>query len=73
MIGQKFGKWTVVGETDELLTRRNLKAWLCKCDCGKLKHRKAVSEQSLKSGKSKSCGRCVPWREWKGPKDTKHE
>lgn len=68
MIGQKFGKWTVVGATERRLTRRNLRAWLCVCDCGKSKKAKAVSEQTLVAGKSKSCGCTNPWREWKGPK-----
>ena len=68
MIGQKFGKWTVVGATEKRLTRRNLRAWLCKCDCGTSKIPRAVSEQSLKVGKSKSCGKCNPWRKWEGPK-----
>ena len=69
MIGQKFGKWTVVGATEKLLTRRNLKAWICKCDCGTTK---IVSQESLRAGKSKSCGCTNPWREWKGnPEDAR--
>lgn len=62
MIGTKFGKWLVVAATDETVTKKNLKAWLCKCECGKIKKPRAVSEVALKSGKSRSCGKCTPWR-----------
>ena len=53
LIGQKFGKLTVIGRAEN---SKNGKAkWLCRCDCGKLKQ-KNVTTNDLKSGKVKSCG-----------------
>jgi hypothetical protein len=68
MIGQKFGKWTVIADTDKKLTKQNFKAWICQCDCER-KTKRYVPEVSLKTGKSKSCGKCLPWRKWEGPKE----
>ena len=53
-IGDKFGMLTVIGE----LPKRHFKSgakrmWLCECECGRTK---AIQENNLKSGKSRSCG-----------------
>lgn len=48
---QKFGRWTVVGLAR--VDSHYHKYWYCLCDCGTYKE---VSQCSLKSGVSKSCG-----------------
>lgn len=51
LLGQKFGKWTVIKRLEnDKFKRAN---WLCKCDCGK--ERKVIGSDLL-SGKSTSCG-----------------
>lgn len=50
--GQRFGNWVVVGEPQKREGRRSLE-WPCKCDCGTDRY---VDAQSLRDGKSKSCG-----------------
>lgn len=51
LIGQKFGKLTVVGKNS---TRKNEHVcWDCKCDCGNLT---TVEGYNLKSGATQSCG-----------------
>lgn len=49
--GLRFGKLTVVKLSKNSTSRRTI--WLCKCDCGK---EKEVRSDSLKDGKTKSCG-----------------
>lgn len=49
MIGEKFGRWTVLRE----LPKSRKRYFECQCDCGIVR---AVQEASLKSGASKSCG-----------------
>jgi hypothetical protein len=51
MIGEKFGKLTVVYFND--LNKRKEKLWLCLCDCGK---EIIVKTRNLKIGATKSCG-----------------
>ncbi|EBO9898500.1 AlpA family phage regulatory protein [Salmonella enterica] len=48
--GQKFSHWTVF---EWAYSRDGLAYWTCRCRCGEYR---AVLAQSLKSGKSKSCG-----------------
>lgn len=52
LIGQKYGKLTVVEEAPK---KANRTAWYCKCDCGNanLIH---VTGNNLRTGKTKSCG-----------------
>lgn len=50
LIGQRFGRLTVVSRSDN--KGRNT-AWLCKCDCG---NQTIVTHQNLKSGHTLSCG-----------------
>ena len=55
LVGQKFGKLTVVKETSRRDTSGN-RYWLCNCDCGTKNHE--VSGHHLKNGRIVSCG-CV--------------
>ena len=47
LTGQRFGRWLVIGKSDES------SKCICLCDCGKVK---TVAKQSLKNGDSISCG-----------------
>lgn len=51
LTGQRFGKWTVLENTNNKKGGHFL--WKCKCDCGTIK---LVDGQHLKSGTTKSCG-----------------
>ena len=50
LTGQRFGKLIVVKEDGKI---GEYTAWLCKCDCGKMKR---VRINALRSGSTKSCG-----------------
>lgn len=59
--GDKFGQLEVICEAESLRcerTKRTRKRWLCRCQCGT---EKAVAEEKLLSGHTKSCG-CNPWK-----------
>lgn len=64
IIGQKFGKWTVLEYKEK---RGNAHYWLCKCECG---NTAIVRGGSLAQGTSKSCG-CVS-RQKTIERSTKH-
>ena len=49
--GDRIGRWTILGEY--VLTDRNERKWLCRCDCGTERY---VLERSLLYGGSESCG-----------------
>ena len=55
LTGKQFGKLTAINYFQGMGwgTGRKLGKWLCKCQCGK---EKLVDAQSLKSGRTKSCG-----------------
>ena len=55
LIGRRFGKLTVIEESEPKWDNRGkpIRMMLCKCDCGKSS---VVKATSLKSGHSKSCG-----------------
>jgi hypothetical protein len=59
MIGEVFGRWTVVSEKflkecDSTETRRRRRSYVsCKCDCGNVSE---VAYTDLQTGHSKSCG-----------------
>lgn len=55
IIGQKFGRLTVINELEPKKEKNGSKSRmaLCRCECGKTK---SVRVASLKSGLSKSCG-----------------
>lgn len=52
IVGQKFGKLTVIEKTDERYVDGSV-LYLCKCECGK--EIKSTSSR-LKSGHIKACG-----------------
>ena len=52
LIGQRFGKLTVIEKTDKRSNNRFI-VWKCKCDCGNICE---VISSSLKNGHTKSCG-----------------
>lgn len=54
LIGQKFGKLTVIDRLDESSTPYQM--WLCRCDCGGVTK---ADTKSLKRGTIKNCG-CIP-------------
>lgn len=51
LVGQRFGRWTVV--EFEGLKWPNTYQWLCRCECGV---EKVVNYSALSQGSSKSCG-----------------
>ena len=51
LVGQVFGRWTVLRLTKDKKERRSV--WLCECDCGVVR---PVREKSLKHKQSRSCG-----------------
>lgn len=55
LTGQRFGRLTVICQTDDHVSKSGcIKAqWLCRCDCG---NEVAVIGTNLKRGNSKSCG-----------------
>lgn len=55
LIGQKFGRLTVIGKADYYISPKGQQQmqWLCECVCGK---KLVVRATNLKSGNSKSCG-----------------
>lgn len=50
-IGDKFGRWTVIG--DFIMSDTGKKKWKCECECGTVSF---IDDHALKSGTSKSCG-----------------
>lgn len=52
LIGQVFGKWTVINKSEKRSCNGGI-YWHCKCDCGR---EKDVLSQSLRNGRSLSCG-----------------
>jgi hypothetical protein len=54
MIGQRFGRLTVLYRNG--VRRRgdsNVAAWLCRCDCGRMK---TITGNNMRRGDSQSCG-----------------
>lgn len=51
MVGDKFGRWTVIG--DIFKGERNIKYCMCQCECGTVKR---VNWYQLQKGTSTSCG-----------------
>lgn len=49
--GQRFGRWTVVGEVRDSAGKHA--GWKCRCDCG---NERTMRGSQLRNGKSKSCG-----------------
>lgn len=51
-IGDKFGSWTVISESDKTDSSHN-KYYTCKCECGTIRE---IVRNKLTSGHTKSCG-----------------
>ena len=51
MTGQRYGRLVVLERAEN--DRHGNAMWLCQCDCG---HKKIAMGQSLRAGKTKSCG-----------------
>src|SRR5207249_3764936 len=51
-IGQRFGRWTVLGEAPKLAGSGHRRVWV-KCDCGT---KRTVELRRVTSGQTKSCG-----------------
>lgn len=51
VLGQTFGRWTVVSRQGS--NARNAALWLCVCECGQ---QRLLPSDTLRSGASKSCG-----------------
>ena len=56
MVGQKFGKLTVLSCDYQKTKIKQESFWFCRCDCGTLTH--SISKQALKMGRTLSCG-CI--------------
>ena len=52
LTGQRFGAWTVLGDSGKRVANRQV-LYTCICECG---NKKDVDSYSLKSGRSNSCG-----------------
>lgn len=56
LTGQKFGKWTVLGEAPTRIygaRKAHRRFWSCRCDCGT---EREVLQSSLTNGNSTGCG-----------------
>ena len=51
-IGERFGRWTIVGIGERAGTHRDFK---CRCDCGTVK---LINDGNLFQGRSTQCWRC---------------
>lgn len=70
IIGQKFGKLTVIADTGERNSSRQIK-WLCKCDCG---NKRVAISSYLKNGKVHCCSECAKLEQKpKSPKPIKND
>lgn len=56
--GQKFGKLTVLEQSEEK-TKDGRYPWLCRCDCGE---QILVAGKTLKNGERTSCKQCSGWK-----------
>ena len=67
LVGQKFGRLTVIAEGAKTASKK--RTWICRCDCGNVKQNPGVG-YDLKSGRVQSCG-CLCFESNKG-KNKKH-
>ena len=51
LVGQRFGKLTVIGREEN--SKHGNARWLCLCDCG---NKKIIAAGNLRSGHTQSCG-----------------
>jgi hypothetical protein len=54
LLGRRFGRWLVLGL---VLNKHGRHSWRCLCRCGVWR---TVTGQSLRNGRSRSCGTCTP-------------
>lgn len=59
LTGQQFGRWTVIEQADDIISKngKHITAWKCQCSCRKATI-KVVRGYNLTNGHSTSCG-CV--------------
>lgn len=60
LLGQKFGKLTVIEYIGKIPEYCNANVWKCQCDCGNIRY---ATTSSLNSGHIKSCGCLHSYRE----------
>ena len=60
LIGQKFGRLTVLEYAGKIPKYCNANLWKCQCECGNITY---VTTSSLQSGHTKSCGCLHSYRE----------
>lgn len=53
LIGQRFGRWTVIEKADFYRNKGKKVVWRCKCECGNEGY---VTTDKLRDGRSQSCG-----------------
>ena len=53
LVGQRFGRLTVISLNEEATKQKKNTQWNCKCDCG---NEKVVDGRKLKNGSTISCG-----------------
>ena len=53
LVGQKFGKLTVIKKDEIKTIKGKYTYWVCKCECGNVK---SIYQGSLRNGKTTSCG-----------------
>ena len=53
LVGMRFGKLTVIEDTEKKDSKYRGKLWLCKCDCGNTKE---IPDFRLRFNQAKSCG-----------------
>lgn len=56
LVGEKFGKLTVIEKTANPNNKKNTTFWLCNCDCGK---QSIVATSALVGGKTTQCWDCA--------------
>jgi hypothetical protein len=64
LTGQQFGDLTVI-ELSPLKTKHKHLKWLCRCSCG---IEKIINGRDLASGHTKSCGKCLAFKDITGKK-----
>lgn len=55
MINRKFGQLLVLSYDEETSEQKKRAYYLCQCNCGA---KKILSGNTLRTGRTKSCGRC---------------
>lgn len=53
LVGQRYGRLTVIAKSGKETGKHRSSRWLCQCDCGE---QKTVTTDNLKNGSTNSCG-----------------